>query len=1009
MADNTNTSNLQRASCNLPPALQQLLDDVFSQCHVVCSDNAEASNVITRQLHTCLEHLVAAITLEFQQELGSNLDTIRASSDTWRLLGSLVEAINRHFQIRPRIMFVSDDEDMRSAAAAARGIRDCFTRIVELLSCDDDRASNSATFTILLMDCEGDAETSMRLAFLDIISRRVVAVKRPDERWYVTIDGDARVAPGDEPSFGSGDETSSGFDEVPTPLRHDDLDGITCDVCQDAMYHKEGDGHIVLLARQLKCPGVVGVTDSTPRGHNFPHVFHETCAQRWFIDQKGTSCPLCRHNFSQHIFDDVTAALDHDAVDNGQRVQWTNATNRRLAALSTILHLARETPPGISIARALVWSLTDDDQSVVLAAARAVAHLSSELGSMLGQQLHDLLCQRLSTFLQSSKATRHCYFRAEQDESKVIIARAISRLLFEALAHDVTCSASDDAIISISNAITSFAKHVELSHLDQDFFSLSGCGALVQALRSVSSDDAKAKVALAIGQLSMVDRIWCHYDLVEAGACEAVVHSLISAASDDAKAEIATAIGHLARHGLSHLVACGGCEAVAHALTSSASDAAKASISQAICHVTYQNFCGEDEIMFESRDTLAAADAYEYVAQALRSAASDEAKAKISCVIRCLARDDACRLAFITAGACCSVVDALRSAASTETKQDFLSAIAALASHDDSLEALLEAGVCEATVGALDSSPSGDLLLEICFVDAVRFLATDNDGHHALMSCGAFKAVVQALRSAAGEDYATHRISLSTSRIALIDAGCSALVAEGACEALVESLRSAASDDDANQSISSCISIIARNNDGCRSLLAAGALDALMQSLMSSPSQYAKYFFSRAIGQLVCNDDGRRALAACGAFETLVHALRSAAKDDEAVVNISNAISCVASDDDGRSALVAAGACSAVADALRSDADADGVEWEEQSECRDNQKAAIAGAVQQLARSGDGCSALVADGAIEALQQCLSSVTSEAARAAISQAIDQLARNDDGRHAIVAEGGLVAK
>ncbi len=67
--------------------------------------------------------------------------------------------------------------DMQSAAAAARDIKACFTRFIELLSSDEDRADNVAALTICLMDTDGDAETSMRFAFLDIISRRVVAVK----------------------------------------------------------------------------------------------------------------------------------------------------------------------------------------------------------------------------------------------------------------------------------------------------------------------------------------------------------------------------------------------------------------------------------------------------------------------------------------------------------------------------------------------------------------------------------------------------------------------------------------------------------------------------------------------------------------------------------------------------------------------------------------------------------------------------------------------------------------
>jgi hypothetical protein len=98
--------------------------------------------------------------------------------------------INHHFQIRPRIMFTSQDADLQSATAAARGIKDCFTRFIELLSTDDERAGNVDDFTIFLMDSEDDAETSMRFAFLNMMSKRVVAIKRPGQRWDATIDGE---------------------------------------------------------------------------------------------------------------------------------------------------------------------------------------------------------------------------------------------------------------------------------------------------------------------------------------------------------------------------------------------------------------------------------------------------------------------------------------------------------------------------------------------------------------------------------------------------------------------------------------------------------------------------------------------------------------------------------------------------------------------------------------------------------------------------------------------------
>jgi hypothetical protein len=134
---------------SVPPPLQLLLNDIMRSCHAACCDSTETANSVTRELHRLLRQLVAVIDGELQSNPCSGLQTC---SDSWRLLGRLVEGINHHFQIRPRIVFISKDVDTQSAAAAARGIKDCFTRFIELLSTDDELAGNVDDFTILLMD-----------------------------------------------------------------------------------------------------------------------------------------------------------------------------------------------------------------------------------------------------------------------------------------------------------------------------------------------------------------------------------------------------------------------------------------------------------------------------------------------------------------------------------------------------------------------------------------------------------------------------------------------------------------------------------------------------------------------------------------------------------------------------------------------------------------------------------------------------------------------------------------
>jgi hypothetical protein len=253
---------------------------------------------------------VAAIDGEPQSNPGNDLQTF---SDSWRLLGKLVEGINCHFQIRPGIMFISEDADMQSAAAAARDLEGFFARFIELLSSNEDRATNIVALLIFLMDTDGDAETSMRFALLNIISRRVVAVKRQDQRWEVTIDGEIRHACSD-------DGASSGIDKIPILFRKDSFDHLECPICRAALFQKEGDGGLVLLARQPKCPTIVDVTDRTPKGQKYPHVMCEVYAQRLFIERKQTVRHQCRHNSREHLCVDIAAALEHQVDENG-RVQ----------------------------------------------------------------------------------------------------------------------------------------------------------------------------------------------------------------------------------------------------------------------------------------------------------------------------------------------------------------------------------------------------------------------------------------------------------------------------------------------------------------------------------------------------------------------------------------------------------------------------------------------------------------------------------------------------------------
>ena len=56
-------------------------------------------------------------------------------------------------------MFSSQDAGMQSAAAAARGIKQSFTRFIELLSTNEDRAENVLQAANFLLDSDDNAET----------------------------------------------------------------------------------------------------------------------------------------------------------------------------------------------------------------------------------------------------------------------------------------------------------------------------------------------------------------------------------------------------------------------------------------------------------------------------------------------------------------------------------------------------------------------------------------------------------------------------------------------------------------------------------------------------------------------------------------------------------------------------------------------------------------------------------------------------------------------------------
>ena len=455
----------------LPSQLQEQLDAIVALCYKDCaheSDPLMAVNAVTRQL----QHLIQNLVADVQRVVSAN-DDIRASPVPWHLLGKLVNHLNGHFQVRPRVMFAQDGEDAQATAQAVRDIGAAVRALVETLSKEDELEQNLSTFRILTMETDDDVETAARFVFLDRISQRVVAHRPADQRWVVEVDGAAA-----ERHSHSHDDTPSGSRDLPTPIRghatpalHEDGDAC-CSCCLLPLFEFNPNGSVpVRHWRRLKCPTVYGVTEGNPTGRVHKHIVHEHCAQQWFIFTRKNTCPHCNHDFSDALLVDIEGALEHGVVSDA--VEWRQPPERRAAALNALAHLPEQQPLGPAVAHALVWSLVDSRQEVVLAAARAISRFAANLWSLLEPHVREMLCVRLSSALKKSNALHVC-----------------------------CCAASDDAKVRISEAIGNLARDDEGRRA---LVAAGACEAAAHALRSAASDDAKARISKAIFDLDRDD------------------------------------------------------------------------------------------------------------------------------------------------------------------------------------------------------------------------------------------------------------------------------------------------------------------------------------------------------------------------------------------------------------------------------------------------------------------------------------------------------------------------
>jgi hypothetical protein len=136
-----------------------------------------AVNAVTRQLYHLIQNLVADV-----QRVRSADSDIRALPVPWFLLVKLVNHLNGHFQVRPRVVFGQDGEDAQATAQAVRSIAAAVKALIEALSKEEELEQNLSAFMFVTMETDGDAETAARFVFLDCISQRVVAHRAAGQR-----------------------------------------------------------------------------------------------------------------------------------------------------------------------------------------------------------------------------------------------------------------------------------------------------------------------------------------------------------------------------------------------------------------------------------------------------------------------------------------------------------------------------------------------------------------------------------------------------------------------------------------------------------------------------------------------------------------------------------------------------------------------------------------------------------------------------------------------------------
>ena len=91
------------------------------------------------------------------------------------------------------------------------------------------------------------------------------------------------------------------FHRLPEPMKAyiDKKNDCLCPICLESLFYTNNEKKIVV--RHLLCNSYWGKTPENPEGILNPHVFHESCAESYFIKNNGNVCPVCRHSFSSEM------------------------------------------------------------------------------------------------------------------------------------------------------------------------------------------------------------------------------------------------------------------------------------------------------------------------------------------------------------------------------------------------------------------------------------------------------------------------------------------------------------------------------------------------------------------------------------------------------------------------------------------------------------------------------------------------------------------------------------